>query len=114
MLLCWKSRWSSPAKRGEDKTKGFCQPRWEKETRHYYKLDAILSTPVRESVPEPESWMFGCIQRVRAFGIYDQSDRSEYAIALAIAMLRWCKFKRLGQGHGDKGAEWWRWRSLRS
>ena len=89
--------------RGEDKAdNGFYQTRWEKEVRHYYELKAILSTPVRESVPEPESWMFGCIQRLRAFGIYDQSNQLEYAIALAIAMLRWCKFKPLGNG-ADKG-----------
>ena len=87
--------------RGEAKTRDFCQPKWEEEVRPYYKLEAILKTRVRESVPEPESWMFGCIQRVRAFGIYDQSNELEYAIALAIAMLRWCKFKP--SSPGDKG-----------
>jgi hypothetical protein len=79
----------------------FQQREWENEIRPYYKLDAILSTPARDAVPQPDSWMFGCIHRVRAFGIYDQSNSYEYAIALAIAMLRWCKFEP--QGDADKG-----------
>jgi len=85
----------------ESKTKHFKQPEWEEEVKPYYKLKAVLNTPVRESGPQADSWMFGCIQRVRAFAIYDQSDPLEYAIALSIAMLRWCKFQ--SHSDGEKG-----------
>jgi hypothetical protein len=85
----------------ESKNRHFQQPKWAEEVRPYYKLKAVLSTPVRESGPQADSWMFGCIQRLRAFAIYDQSDQLEYAIALSIAMLRWCKFK--SQSDGDRG-----------
>ena len=70
----------------------FEQPDWEKDIQPFYELDAILSTPDRDSAPRPDSWLFGCLQRVRAFGIYDQNDQYEYAISLVIAMWRWCKF----------------------
>lgn len=76
----------------ENELEQFAQPDWEKDIRPFYDLDAILSTPNRDSAPRPDSWLFGCLQRVRAFGIYDQSDPHEYAIALVIAMWRWCKF----------------------
>jgi hypothetical protein len=70
----------------------FQQPDWEEEIKPFYQLEAILSTPGRVNVPKLGSWLFGCLQRVRAFGIYDQSDPYEYAVALVIAMWRWCKF----------------------
>jgi hypothetical protein len=79
----------------------FEQAGWENEIRPFYQLDAILSTPKRDSAPKPGSWRFDCLQRVRAFGIYDQSDPHEYAIALVIAMWRWCKFRPLS--NADKG-----------
>lgn len=76
----------------DEKDDKFKQPTWENEIRAYYKLNAIMSTPDRDAAPTPTSWLFGCLQRIRAFGIYDQSDPHEYAIALSIAMWRWCKF----------------------
>jgi hypothetical protein len=72
----------------------FKQPDWESELRPFYKLSSILSTPGHDknSAPKPDSWLAGCLQRMRAFGIYEQSNPHEYAIALVIAMWRWCKF----------------------
>jgi hypothetical protein len=66
---------------------------WEEEVRPYYTLEAIRRTPKREGVPNPFSWQFDCIQRIRAFGNYDQTDEDEYAVALAIALWRWCKWE---------------------
>jgi hypothetical protein len=66
---------------------------WEDGIRPYYRLDAIRRTPKREGVPNPVSWLFDCIQRIRAFGIYDQTDEDEYAVALAIALWRWCRWE---------------------
>lgn len=47
--------------------------------------------------------MFGCLQRIRAFGIYEQSHEYEYSIALVITLWRWCKFPPLSKGGADKG-----------
>jgi hypothetical protein len=70
----------------------FQQTKWESETRPFYELDAILRSPSIDSAPDPESRMFGCLKRIRAFGIYEQSHEYEYSIALVIALWRWCKF----------------------
>jgi hypothetical protein len=59
----------------EEEARTFEQPDWESEIRGYFKLDAIKSTPDRGTSPKPTSWLFGCLQRIRAFGIYDKSDR---------------------------------------
>lgn len=74
---------------------------WEERVRPYYTVDALRRTPRRDHLPAPTSWEFGCIQRIRAFSMYDQSDEDEYAIALAICLWRWCKFKH--EGAADKG-----------
>jgi hypothetical protein len=76
----------------ENASPQFKQPEWEQNIRPFYDLDAILCTPDRDSAPRPDFWLFGCLQRVRAFSIYEQSDSHEYAIALVIALWRWCKF----------------------
>jgi hypothetical protein len=82
----------------------FEQPEWEAEIKPFYELDAILKSPSIDSAPKPDSWLFGCLQRIRAFGIYDQSHQYEYAIALAIALWRWCKFEPIAEGRqADKG-----------
>jgi hypothetical protein len=86
---------------GKDDKEEFEQKEWETEVRSYYKLAAVFSTPLRDSAPRPDSWMFGCIQRLRSFGIYDQSNKLEYAIALVIAMIRWCSFS--SECSRDKG-----------
>lgn len=79
----------------------FEQPEWENEIRQFYQLDAILSSPSVDSAPKPGSWLFGCLQRIRAFGIYEQSHRYEYPIALVVALWRLCKFPSVSQA--DKG-----------
>jgi hypothetical protein len=66
---------------------------WERNIRPYYKLDAIKRTPKRETLPNPTSWIFDCIHRIRAFGNYDQTDPDEYAVALVVALWRWCKWE---------------------
>ena len=70
----------------------FEQPEWKAEIEPFYELHAISNSPSIDAPPNPESWLFGCLQRVRAFGIYDQSSAYEYPIALVIALWRWCKF----------------------
>lgn len=85
----------------ENNLEQFTQPDWEKDIEPFYKLNAILSTPNRDSAPRPDFWLFGCLQRLRAFGIYEQSDPHEYAIALVIALWRWCKFP--SESATDKG-----------
>jgi hypothetical protein len=81
------------AYRGEaDGKDEFEQAKWESETRPFYELDAILRSPSIDSAPDPESRMFGCLKRIRAFGIYEQSHEYEYSIALVIALWRWCRF----------------------
>ena len=85
----------------ENALEQFEQPDWEKDIEPFYNLDAILSTPNRDSAPRPDFWLFGCLQRLRAFGIYEQSDPHEYAIALVIALWRWCKFPH--KSATDKG-----------
>jgi hypothetical protein len=82
----------------------FQQPQWESEIRPFYQLDAILRSPSIDSAPDPASWMFGCLQRIRAFGIYEQSHEYEYSIALVIALWRWCKFQPVPHSkEADKG-----------
>lgn len=76
----------------EDGENEFEQPEWEDELRPFYQLHAIQSSPSIDKAPEPDSWLFGCLQRIRAFGIYEQSDPYEYPIALVVALFRWCKF----------------------
>jgi hypothetical protein len=85
----------------EDGPDEFEEKEWENEIRPFYQLDAILSSPSIDSAPKPDSWRFGCLQRIRAFGIYEQSDAYEYAIALVVALWRWCKFS--SKGPADKG-----------
>ena len=76
---------------------------WEREVAQYYHLDVITNAPDALLPLEPDSWLFGCLQRIRAFGIYDQSDEHEYAIALVIAMWRLCKFRpRTNQEKGRR------------
>jgi hypothetical protein len=70
----------------------FEQPEWKAEIAPFYELHAITNSPSIDAPPNPESWLFGCLQRIRAFGIYDQSSAYEYPIALVIALWRWCKF----------------------
>lgn len=92
------------AYRGEvDGKDEFEQNEWEAETKPFYDLNAILRSPSIDSAPNPDSWMFGCLQRIRAFGIYEQSHEYEYPIALVIALWRWCKFPPLSKGGADKG-----------
>lgn len=92
------------AYRGEvDGKDEFEQNEWEAQTRPFYDLDAILRSPSIDSAPDPDSWIFGCLQRIRAFGIYEQSHEYEYPIALVIALWRWCKFPPLSKGGADKG-----------
>jgi hypothetical protein len=74
---------------------------WEASIRPYYDIEAIRRTPKREALPKPTSWLFDCIHRIRAFGNYDQTDPDEYAIALVIALWRWCKWEPRSQH--DKG-----------
>jgi hypothetical protein len=85
----------------EDEAKGkFQDSDWRSSIEHYYSLDSIQRMPDRASV-SPVSWRHNCLQRIRAYGIYGQSNKYEYAIALAIAMWRWCKFQSLGDA--DRG-----------
>src|ERR1700722_17445497 len=81
-----------PHREEEDQKCDFQQKEWEAAIRPFYDLKSVLSTPSRDAPPEPNPWLSGCLQRVRAFGIYDQSDPIEYAVALVIALWRWCKF----------------------
>lgn len=78
----------------------FFQPDWEKEVRQYYTF-ASLQSALRPGGAHLGSWLAGCLQRIRSFGTYEQSNSLEYPIAVAIAMWRWCKFDSLGPG--DKG-----------
>jgi hypothetical protein len=80
---------------------GFSQPQWQQEIESFYELDSILSNRGAKNAPEPDSWRLGCLQRIRAFGIYEQSHEYEYAIALIIALWRWCKFP--SSGDADRG-----------
>jgi len=84
---------------GEDE---FEQPEWKAEIEPFYELPAILNSPSIDAPPNPESWLFGCLQRIRAFGTYDQSKAYEYPIALVIALWRWCKFVP-DKGEADRG-----------
>jgi hypothetical protein len=81
----------------------FEDPKWEAEIRPYYQLNSISRTPERGTLPKPTSWIFGCLQRIRAFGIYDQNDSKEYAIALAIAMWRFCKWSTPADSQRQRG-----------
>ncbi|MGN7985494.1 hypothetical protein [Burkholderia sp. 22313] len=86
----------------EDGPDVFDQSVWRNEIAPYYTLDAILSSCAHaELEPKPDSWLFGCLQRIRAFGIYEQSDSFEYPIALVVAMWRWCKFQAVS--NADRG-----------
>ncbi|MBN3804149.1 hypothetical protein GXB81_13980 [Paraburkholderia sp. Ac-20336] len=71
----------------------FEQPGWERQIAPFYDLDAILTAPGIDAAPTPDSWLFGCLQRIRSFGTYEQSDDLEYPIALVIALWRYCKFE---------------------
>jgi hypothetical protein len=83
----------------ENRKDQFNQPEWENAIRRFYDLNAILNPPKPNPKPKQDDyfWLFGCLRRVRAFGIYEQSDKHEYAIALVIAMWRLCKFPSLSQ-----------------
>jgi hypothetical protein len=85
----------------QDGDNSFHQPAWREQIEPFYELGAILSSPSVDVAPRPDDWVTGCIQRIRAFGIYEQSHRYEYAIALAVALWRWCKFRSAGDA--DKG-----------
>lgn len=78
----------------------FDQPAWEDEVSKYYNLESLQSASHFKGT-NLGSWLHGCLQRIRAFGTYEQSDPLEYPIAVAIAMWRWCKFD--SSGPGDKG-----------
>ncbi|MDQ7995276.1 MAG: hypothetical protein AAGC76_05415 [Luteibacter sp.] len=81
--------------------RSFGQAAWAKEIEPYYRSEAIGKALEATDAPHNGGWMLGCLQRIRAFGIYEQSDGDEYALALAIAMLRMCKFEP--QSEADKG-----------
>jgi hypothetical protein len=85
----------------QDGKNEFEQPSWSNEVTPFYRLDSILSNRSANVAPEADSWRFGCLQRIRAFGIYEQSDVFEYPIALVVALWRWCKFA--SRGEADRG-----------
>jgi hypothetical protein len=72
----------------QDGENEFEQSSWKAEIAPFYELGAILSNRGASSASEPDSWLFGCLQRIRSFGIYEQSHDCEYAIALIVAMWR--------------------------
>ncbi|MFL9895902.1 protein kinase family protein [Paraburkholderia sp. RL17-381-BIF-C] len=78
---------------GNSSSDPFEQPEWERQITPFYDLDAILTAPGIDAAPTPDSWLFGCLQRIRSFGTYEQSDDLEYPIALVIALWRYCKFE---------------------
>ena len=78
----------------------FVDEDWQAQVKDCYGFDQLQgNTALKEK--RFGNWLQGCLHRIRAFGNYQQSDRLEYPIAIAIAMLRWCKFESRGQG--DKG-----------
>jgi hypothetical protein len=79
----------------------FAQTAWRQEITPYYQTDAIGKALEASSAPRDGGWMLGCLQRIRAFGVYEQDDACEYSLALAIAMLRMCKFEPTSDA--DKG-----------
>lgn len=81
----------------ENDTGDFDQVEWENSIRAFYALDKIKNSPPRPGPPSEDSWRYGVLQRLRGFSGYDQSDQVEYAIALVIAMWRWCKFEPLSK-----------------
>ena len=87
----------------ESETTGtFDDPEWRDAIEHYYRLAAIQRMPDRASV-KPTWWRHNCLQRLRSYAIYNQSNKYEYAIALVIAMWRWCKFDPIKNNEADRG-----------
>lgn len=84
-----------------EKEGAFAQSEWRSEIDHCYRDDVIRKALEASEAPQDGGWMLGCLQRIRAVGIYEQSDDDEYALALAIAMLRMCRFE--GRGDADRG-----------
>lgn len=68
------------------------QAAWRQEIAPYYQTQAIGRALEASSAPRDGGWMLGCLQRIRAFGVYQHDHRNEYPLALAIAMLRMCKY----------------------
>jgi hypothetical protein len=79
----------------------FDQSDWERQVRRLYELDSILTAPNIGPASGHNFWLLGCLQRIRAFGIYEQSNVFEYPIALVIALVRYCKFQ--SSSKADKG-----------
>jgi hypothetical protein len=85
-----------------EQTSDFTDEAWEKEVTYLYELDHILAA----SKSNPEclgSWLQGCIHRIRGFARYEHHESDEYPLALAIAMLRWCKFPPRPDTEREKG-----------
>jgi len=76
---------------GEEDT-SFPQARWRADVEAWYQLDVIAKALDAPAAARDGGWLVGCLQRIRAFGIYEQSNGREYALALAVAMLRMCKY----------------------
>jgi hypothetical protein len=77
------------------------QAAWREEIAPYYQTEAIGRALEASAAPRDGGWMLGCLQRIRAFGIYQHDHRDEYPLALAIAMLRMCKYPHTTDA--DKG-----------
>ena len=76
----------------KDELSGFKQDDWEAEIAPYFQMAALTNAPKIETSLILDSWLHGCLQRLRSFGTYEQSDPLEYPIAVAIALWRWAKF----------------------
>jgi hypothetical protein len=87
------------AKHEEDRS--FGQAEWRTEIEPYYQTDAIGRALEASSAPRDGGWMLGCLQRIRAFAVFQHDNPNEYPVALAIAMLRMCKFPPMNEA--DKG-----------
>ncbi|MCC5051268.1 hypothetical protein LLE70_07195 [Xanthomonas campestris pv. aberrans] len=70
----------------------FEQKKWREKVESWYEFDTIRTSGDSREEPLENDWLGGCLPRIRAYGIYEHSDAREYPLALAIAMLRLCKF----------------------
>jgi len=74
-----------------DDEASFDQSKWQQDIERWYRFGAQHKVHI-DLEPGNGEWLPGCLSRIRAFAIYEQSDPREYPLALAIAMLRLCKF----------------------
>lgn len=66
---------------------------WSRVMHSLYRLDYVNAVPPLAQEPSPREWLWTCVRQIRLNALAMQVDDLEYAIALALYLMRWATFQ---------------------